>query len=191
MQNVLRMSVLTALLASSGVWACDLKVQSAWIREAPGTATMLAGYAVLSNVGSKPLTLVSLRSAAFAQVEMHESTTDKGIAKMRDVDQLQIPAQGKVEFSPSGKHFMLVQPKNPLRGGDAVIVKFKDDRGCETTANFKVMRDAPGMGMGMDQSKMDHSKMDHSKMDHSMMDHSKMDHSKSDHEASSSMDHSH
>lgn len=147
--------------------ACDLKVESAWIRTAPSNATTLAGYAVLRNVGSKTLSVISAQSAAFAKVEMHESLTEDGVAKMRPIDKLDFAAGGKLEFAPSGKHFMLINPKAALRSGDVVAIKIKDSTGCETTASFKVSGAAPaatGATNTMDHSKMDHSSMDHSKM---------------------------
>ena len=135
--------------------ACDLRVESAWIREAPSTAKSLAGYAVLSNSAGKTLTVISARSAAFAKVEMHETITENGIAKMRAIEKLVIPANGKVEFAPSGKHFMLIEPSSTLKSGDVVSVIFKDATSCQTTVQFKVTAAKPS-------EVMDHSKMDHS-----------------------------
>lgn len=144
--------------------ACDLKVDSAWIREAPANATSLAGYAVLKNTGAKALSVVSMQSAAFDKIELHESLTENGVAKMRAIDKLEIAPGGKVEFAPSGKHFMLLNPKPGLRSGDAVAIKIKDAGGCETTVNFKVSSAAANATDSMDHSKMDHSSMDKSKM---------------------------
>lgn len=143
--------------------ACDLKVDSAWIRAAPSNATTLAGYAVLRNVGSKTISVVSAQSAAFGKVEMHESLTEDGVTKMRPIDKLDFAAGGKLEFAPSGKHFMLINPKSALRSGDVVTIKIKDATGCETAASFKVSSAAPAEADTMDHSKMDHSKMDMSK----------------------------
>jgi copper(I)-binding protein len=131
------------VMLTAPVLACDLKVDSAWIRVAPGNAKMLAGYAVLSNTGGKPLGVVSAQSAAFDRVELHESLTENGIAKMRPIDKLEIAAGGSQTFEPGGKHFMLINPKAALRGGDVVAVKFKDSAGCETTVSFKVGGAAP------------------------------------------------
>ena len=160
------MRLLVLSLLAGNAMACDLKVESAWIREAPSNATSLAGYAVLSNGGARSITIVSAQSAAFSSVEMHESLTENGMAKMRGIDKLEIAAKAKVEFAPSGKHFMMINPKPGLRSGDAVAVKIKDASGCDTTAQFKVSK-----GAATATDTMDHSKMDHSKMDHSMMKH--------------------
>ena len=147
--------VLILCLLTSSVMACDLKVESAWIRETPSTAKSLAGYAVLSNSAGKTLTVVSASSAAFAKVEMHETITENGIAKMRAIEKLVIPANSKVEFAPSGKHFMLIEPSSTLKSGDVVSVIFKDATSCQTTVKFKVTAARPS-------EMMDHSKMDHS-----------------------------
>lgn len=159
---MMRLIIVLACVFSGTALACDLKVDSAWIREAPSTAKALAGYALLSNVGSKPVTVVSGSSSAFAKVEMHETVTENGIAKMRPIEKLEIPAKGKIEFAPSGKHFMLLEPKAALKNGDVVSVSLKDATGCQTTVQFKVGAGASQSAETMDQSKMDHSKMDHS-----------------------------
>lgn len=156
MRNV----ILLASLFTSSVLACDLKVESAWIREAPSSAKSLAGYALLSNAGSKPLTVVSASSKQFAKVEMHETAMENGIAKMRAIEKLEIAANAKVEFGPAGKHFMMIEPQSPLRGGDVVSVTLKDAANCETAVQFKVTSAA----VSSSSSQM----MDHSKMDHSM-----------------------
>ncbi len=168
--------LLAAGFATSGTLACDLKVESAWIREAPAAATALAGYAVLSNTGKSALSIASASSAAFAKVELHETMIENGMAKMRAIDKLDIAPGAKVEFAPGGKHFMLINPRQGLRSGDDVAVKIKDAAGCETTVQFKVGKAAATAG-AMNHSQMDHSKMDHSKMDHSNM---KMDGMKMD-----------
>lgn len=139
--------------------ACDLKVESAWIREAPSTATALAGYAVLSNTGGKPLSVTSMQSAAFGRVELHETIIENGMAKMRAIDKLDIAPGAKVEFAPGGKHFMLIDPRSGLRSGDDVAIKIKDATGCETTVQFKV-----GKATATATGEVDHSKMDHSNM---------------------------
>lgn len=149
--------VLILCLLTSSVMACDLKVESAWIREAPSTAKSLAGYAVLSNPAGKTLTVVSASSAAFAKVEMHETITENGIAKMRAIEKLEIPANGRVEFAPSGKHFMLIEPSSTLKSGDVVSVGLKDATGCQTTVQFRVGANAINPSATMDYSKMDHS----------------------------------
>ena len=147
---------------TTSVMACDLKVESAWIREAPSSAASLAGYAVLSNSGTKTLSIVSVAAVGFAKAEMHETLTENGIATMRPLGKLELSAKSKVEFLPAGKHLMLMNPKSPLDRGDMVAVSFKDGTGCQTTAQFTVGASDAKSSEPMDKAKMDQSKMDHS-----------------------------
>lgn len=144
-------------LTGPSLWACDLQVESAWIREAPPNATVLAGYAVLKNAGDKPLSIISIDSPAFTAVEPHETATTNGVASMHAMATLILAAGDKVEFAPGGKHLMLVNPKQMLKKGDSVTLKLKDDRGCITTTSFKVS----AMPMTDNVEKMDHSQMNH------------------------------
>lgn len=164
---------LAMLATQAAAMACDLKVESAWIREAPPNAMMLAGYAKLTNAGATTLSIQAITSPAFASVEPHESLTENGVAKMRPVA-VQIPAKGSMEFAAGGKHFMLMNPKQPLKNGDVVTLNLTDATGCVTAVPFKVA--ATGAALAVDHSAMDHSKMDHSTMDHSAMDHANMKH---------------
>jgi copper(I)-binding protein len=158
---MMRKLLLLACVMTGNVLACDLKIESAWIRPAPSNAVALAGYALLTNTGSAPLSVVSAQSAAFAKVELHESLMENGIAKMRAMDKLEIASGGKVQFAPGGKHFMLISPKAALRIGDMVVVKVKDAAGCEVTANFKVGDDQAAAKGDMPHPSADHSSMKH------------------------------
>lgn len=137
--------------------ACDLKIESAWIRTAPPTASVLAGYAKLINTGSRPLKIAAIRSVDFADIQAHETLNEGGMSKMRAIAAFEIPAHGSVGLQPGGKHLMLLQPKRALQDGDVANLVFDDAAGCATTAAFKVSAAPPAAAL--DYSKMDHSKM--------------------------------
>jgi periplasmic copper chaperone A len=164
--------ILLGAMLSANVLACDLKVEAAWVREAPPNARALAAYGKLTNIGNAVLKIQSISSPAFAAVETHESLTEGGMAKMRPIT-VEIPAKGSVEFAAGGKHFMLMQPKLPLKKGDQVELHIKDGAGCVTKVQLQV---------GAPAAAVDHSTMDHSKMDHDQMNHEHMDHSGMKHE---------
>ena len=163
MRLTIQIALLTA--AMTPAWACDLKVEGAWIREAPPNAMALAGYAKLSNTGAATLKIQSVTSAAFASVEAHESSIENGMATMRPVT-VEIPAKGALEFVVGGKHFMLMQPKQSLKKGDVVTLVMKDAAGCASSIPFKVRAAMDNNDDGHDHSSTDHAKMDHEKMKH-------------------------
>lgn len=114
-----------ALMAAS-TQACDLQIDQGWVRSAPPGASVLAGYGVLRNHGAQPIAVSSISSAQFGAIEIHESSEQDGVARMRRIDRLEIPANGEVRLEPSGKHLMLMQPKAELVVGSKVELLVAD-----------------------------------------------------------------
>jgi periplasmic copper chaperone A len=155
--------LLIVAITSLPVQACDLKIDAAWIREAPPNAMAMAGYARLSNSGTRALKIQGFSSTAFGSIEAHESFTENGVAKMRPTA-VEIPVKGRVEFAAGGKHLMLMSPTQPLKKGDVVMLKLTDATGCVTSVPFKVS--AATAADSHDHASMDHSMLDHSSMKH-------------------------
>ncbi len=110
-------------LAGSPAHACgDLNISDAWVRAAPPTASVMAGYLTLSNDGAEPVTVTAAASPSFERVEMHDMTHEDGVMRMRKLDQVQIAAGAKAEFVPGGRHLMLIQPKGAFAVGDQIEV---------------------------------------------------------------------
>lgn len=120
-----------------------LVVEQAWIRTAPPGAMMLGAYATLRNEGDAPLLLAGADSADFGAVSMHESIAENGVERMRPLGRLSIAPGAHVEFSPGGKHFMLMRPAHELKSGDKVKIHIATDAGDGTTAEFTVRDEAP------------------------------------------------
>ena len=96
--------------------------EDAWVREAPPSAPAMAGYLTVVNPSKEALTLVGATSPQFGEVQMHEVVAVDGMMKMQQVKQLVVPAKGKLAFAPGSTHLMLMQPKKPLKAGDAVEI---------------------------------------------------------------------
>lgn len=110
-------------LAAGQVHACgDLTVSDAWVRAAPPTATVMAGYLTLANPTDQPVTLTAAASPSFERVEMHDMTHENGVMKMRKLDQIEIAAGGTAELAPGGRHLMLIRPQRAFAVGDQIEV---------------------------------------------------------------------
>lgn len=98
----------------------------------PGAVTA-AGYASFINEGSTDVLLTGASSDAAERVEIHESTIEDGIARMRPVDRVVIPAGGTVDFAPRSHHLMLFGLRKPFAEGDKVklVLSFEDEGGIE------------------------------------------------------------
>jgi len=71
---------------------------------------MSAGYLTLKNNTGTAIVVTQVQSPQFARVEIHETTIEDGISKMRALDSLTVPANGSARLERGGKHLMLMQP---------------------------------------------------------------------------------
>ncbi len=91
-------------------------------RPMPGMS-MSAGYLALTNNTDSPITITSVSSAQFGSVELHESIVEEGVARMRELERLVIPAHGTVTLERGGKHLMLMRPTGD---SDSISLRFFD-----------------------------------------------------------------
>jgi protein SCO1/2 len=99
--------------------ATVVTVQRAWSRATPPGTTVGVAYFDIVNGGAAD-ELLGMESAAAQRVEMHETTMTGGMMQMRQAASVPIPAAGRVAFSPTGLHAMLLQLKHPLKVGEQV-----------------------------------------------------------------------
>ena len=112
----------------------DVTVENAKLRLLPGNLPA-AGYFDLRNNGDQPVVLTGGSSDAFAEVMMHRSTLNDGIASMQHLSQVEVPAGGKLSFASGGYHLMLLQHQRTLALGDHVTLTlhFADGRSLPVT----------------------------------------------------------
>ena len=108
-----------------------IEVRDAWVREAPPSASVNAGYLVLHNNSDQVQHLQHIQSEQFRAVEMHETIMEADVAKMREVRDLAIPAGGEVEFQSGGYHLMLMEPLIAIKAGAQVSVVLHFSSGLE------------------------------------------------------------
>lgn len=138
---------LPLLLALAPAWvqagdAAPLAVERAWIRSAPPTAPVMAGYATLRNGSAATLSLEQLRSTAFGAVELHEMREVDGVMRMRPL-QLTLAPGARIELAPGGTHLMLMRPRAPLAPGARVTIEFCYGDGTVQPVEFEVREAAP------------------------------------------------
>lgn len=117
--------VMALLLPACSQTATDsscagLRVEDAWIREAPPGMKLTAGYMLLRNTSRQTLTVNRFSSPHFARVELHETVHEDGLARMRPLSGLSIPDTEGLALQPGGWHLMLFNPDAPPRAGDTV-----------------------------------------------------------------------
>lgn len=95
----------------------SLAIDQPWSRSLPTVAKTGAVYFTVHNTGSEPDRLISAVTAKAEKAELHTTTTENGIASMRQVEALTIAPASTVSLAPGGTHMMLVGLKTPLTAG--------------------------------------------------------------------------
>ena len=118
-------------------------IKDTWIAEAPPGVIAQAGYLTLDNDTSKPMTLVSVTSNAFEDIQIHRSTHDEatGLVTMIHEKKADIPSHKTLRFKPGGYHLMLIKPKSALKEGNQVAMSLAFADGTEYKTTFAVRRE--------------------------------------------------
>lgn len=95
-----------------------IEVVDPWAR--PGSeGRMSAVYFLISNFNDEDDVLTSVDTNVAQNAEVHESyEREEGMMSMREVPQLDLPAQSTVRFEQGGLHVMLMQLNRQLSDGD-------------------------------------------------------------------------
>jgi copper(I)-binding protein len=111
------MPALLLSLSAAAAQAGDAPVVSdAWARATAPGVEVGAAYMVIEG-GGRADRLVGASSGRAAMVELHDVTEVDGVARMRGIEALEIPARGRVELAPKGRHLMLMGLSAPLVAG--------------------------------------------------------------------------
>lgn len=129
------------LLAVAIPALAEVTVENARLRLLPGNLPA-AGYFDLINHGTQPVVLAGASSAAFAEVMMHRSELNNGMASMRHVSRVEVPAGATLSFAAGGYHLMLLQHQRSLALGDRVEVVLELADGRTLPVTFTTV--APG-----------------------------------------------
>jgi copper(I)-binding protein len=105
------------------------------MRPMPGTSAI---YMVIHNAGADADRLVSASAAVARAVELHETRIEGGMAQMRKIAGIPVPANGKTELKPGGLHVMLIGLKRDLKAGETFPVTLKFERYGEVRLTVQV-----------------------------------------------------
>lgn len=119
-----------------------------WVRATPGGAKVGAAYMELKAGSAGADKLLSVSSDVAEVVELHAHTMDGGVARMRRVDDIQVPANGGVALEPGGYHVMLINLNRQLKAGDQVklILRFEKAGTVEVAAGVQPVGAKAGSG---------------------------------------------
>jgi iron complex outermembrane receptor protein len=99
-----------------------------WSRPTAPGMPMGVAYFTLTNHGSADDALIAASTPVAARVEFHQTTLADGVARMRPLAQVPLPAGKTVKVEPGGIHLMLVELRQALAPGSEVplTLEFRD-----------------------------------------------------------------
>jgi copper(I)-binding protein len=112
------------LVACSGEPKAPLVASDIVVTASMPGGSMSAGYISLRNNTDIEIRISKITSPAYEKIEIHESTLEDGIAKMRRIEALSIPPNSSVTLENGGKHLMLMRPTTST---DTVSLSFYSD----------------------------------------------------------------
>lgn len=120
----------------------DLKVGHPWSRPA-AEGMNGAGYLSVVNAGTAPDRLVAVETPAAARVQIHETSTDGGVMRMRLLEGgLPIAAGERVELAPGGTHIMFLKLTRPLAAGEKIPATLVFEKAGRLAVEFSVQAGA-------------------------------------------------
>jgi copper(I)-binding protein len=138
--RLLASCVVVAFAGSPLSQACaadGVTVQQAWARASAGSAATGAAYVTLIGAGQAD-DLVGASTPVAATAEVHETTNDKGIMKMRPVAAVPIPPHEMVKLLPGGYHIMMLGLKQKLVAGESFPLTLTFSHNAPITVEVKV-----------------------------------------------------
>ncbi len=125
----------------------DLTLKHPHVRASMGMSPTTAGYLVIENDSKSGERLVSATCTCAKMVMIHKTEIKNGMASMKALDGLDIPAGGRAELAPGGTHLMVMGLKAPIKSGTMVNMTLTFAKAGRVTVPFMVM-DKPGADKG-------------------------------------------
>lgn len=134
-------AVITTVLACAWLGACGhseaVNVNDPWANATPVGASVAAVY--LELTASNPDTLVAASTTVADHIEMHASSEENGMMKMRPLAPLELKAGQPFSFAPGGAHFMLMDLRQPLVAGMSFPMTLEFQRAGAVTVQVQVV----------------------------------------------------
>ena len=112
-------------------------VSAAWARAtAPGVDVGAADMVI--EGGAKSDRVLDASSPRASMVHLHTVEEQGGVAKMRPIEAIEVPAGQRVELAPKGTHLMLMGLDGPLVAGQSFPVKLRFATAGEQTVTVLV-----------------------------------------------------
>lgn len=146
MRAMRTMGLAACTLAACAPAPKELYVDKAWVRLGAVPGRPAAAYFTVHG-GPRPATLINVTTDVAIQTEMHRSMATGGMAAMKPVRDVAIPAEADLAFAPGGRHVMLFDVNPGIKPGARITFTFTFADGTRILQSAAVLAaggDAPG-----------------------------------------------
>jgi periplasmic copper chaperone A len=125
----------------------SLQAENAWVPWAPPGLKVHVAYMTIVNRGATDQIIVSAESTDYERIELHRSVIKDGVSTMEAIGEVKVPANGRIEFAPTGLHLMLIGPRRPpaLDGHVQIVLRLSSGEEVDVSAVIR-RRDDAGHG---------------------------------------------
>jgi copper(I)-binding protein len=109
----------------------------------------------IKNNGTTPDRLIGGAVDVADHFELHVTTVENGIARMRELSEIEIKPGQAIEFKPGGSHVMFVNLKHPLSKGEHINGTLVFERAGKIEIEYSVV------GIGSQRAPQDMEHMQH------------------------------
>ncbi len=130
---------------SANLFASELIIKHPYARATPPHAITSAVFLELENNSEIERTITSAVTPAAGKVELHTHVMEGDVMKMRQIDNIKIPAMAKVALKPGGLHIMLFELQQEFKEGQHIEVSLNFANGETQTFTAKIKKVMAGM----------------------------------------------
>ena len=130
MKKMLESLVFASLAGTLLLAGCDrpppdgtVRVSDVWVR-LPAAKSRPGGAYFRMEAGSEGTRLVGVSSPSVRWIELHETETKGGKARMKQRKEIEFPSRGELVFEPGGRHAMLFGISPKVKPGDRIPLTF-------------------------------------------------------------------
>lgn len=126
MLRLFRLLCLSAMIIVPvfAIQAADITFADGQVRVPMPGRTVTSGFISITNNAASPVSLVSVTSDAFANIELHTHKHVDGMMRMEKIEHIAIAAGKTAQLKPHGLHLMLFEPSSVLETGKTVELHF-------------------------------------------------------------------
>lgn len=120
-----------------------IEINQVWSRAMPPSAPTGAVYFNLRNPTDQADRLTGVHTTRAERAELHTHVHEGDMMRMEQIEAVDVPAAGQVEFEPGGHHVMLFKLSEPLTAGDHFPLTLIFENAGEVTVEVSVQEQPP------------------------------------------------